>query len=427
MSRQIERPLRVGIVGLGQGAAGVLPTMSKLPEVQLVAIATRNPETRRKFAARYPQARAHPDIASLCKDPEVEAVWVATPNRYHCEHAIELMRAGKHVAVEKPMAVTLDEADRMIAEAERNGVHLLAAHTSSFSLFVRAMRRVALSGEVGRPRSILIPSYTEWMLRPRTAEELAPEAGGGIVHRQAPHQIDALRLLGGGVLRSVRGTVGQWMPERNAPGFYAGHFEFQDRTTATILHNGYGYFVTLELYPEASARWRYDDADRLRMLHAMRDGTRDEEAEKQEFRIGGSRDPSLAAQKAHGEGWESIDDLGEVTLSCERGVIRFGKHGLTVYGDAGRREVDLRRIDGGGTRPALIELYRAVIEKKPLYHSGAWGRATLEATIGLITSSDERREVFLERQVAMPEDYDDDLDAEIGVERKPALATETIG
>ena len=171
----------------------MLPTMASLPEIELVAVATRNPETRRQFGERYPNARLHADIAGLCADPNVEAVWVATPNQYHCEHSIELMRHGKHVAVEKPMAITLEEADRMIAAANANGVKLLAGHTSSFTLQVRAMRKVAMSGAVGALKSVSITSYTDWMLRPRTTEEMAPEAGGGLVHRQAPHQVDALR------------------------------------------------------------------------------------------------------------------------------------------------------------------------------------------------------------------------------------------
>ena len=83
------------------------------------------------------------------------------------------------------------------------------------------------------------------------------EQGGGLIHRQGPHQIDVLRLLGGGMLRSVRGTTGKWHKERPIPGFYTAYMEFEDGTPATILHNGYGYFLTAELYPWAPAMHRY--------------------------------------------------------------------------------------------------------------------------------------------------------------------------
>jgi phthalate 4,5-cis-dihydrodiol dehydrogenase len=409
-SAKASRPLRMAILGLGQGAAGVLPTMASLPEIDLVAVATRNPETRQKFVERFPGARAHADIAGLCTDPNVEAVWVATPNRLHAEHSIELMRHGKHVAVEKPMATTLEEADRMIGVAHEHGVKLLAGHTSSFQMPVRAMRRLVVSGLVGAVKAILIASYTDWMLRPRTPEELSLEAGGGLVHRQAPHQIDALRLIGGGKLRSVRGSVGQWMPERQVPGYYAAFLEFENGLPATIVYDGYGYYMTLEHYPEASARWRYNDEDRIIMRNALRKGNRDEESEKQEFRIGGSRDPSNAKKHADDQAWSSIDDLGEVTLSCERGILKQGKYGVTMYGDAGRREVNIGGFHESGARPALLELQDAVVNAKPLYHSGEWGRATLEATIAILRSNEERREVILERQVEMPASYDADLD-----------------
>jgi phthalate 4,5-cis-dihydrodiol dehydrogenase len=410
------KPLRMGIIGLGQGAAGIMPTMDALPEIDLVAATARNPQVREAFLGRHPGARAYPDIASLCADPDVDAVWIATPNRLHAEHAIEAMRAGKHVAVDKPMAVTMDEADAMVETARRTGVKLLAGHTDSLSLPVRAMRKIALSGAVGEPRAIFNWSYTDWMLRPRTPAELAPESGFGIVHRQAPHQIDTLRVLGGGLLRSVRGAVGQWMPERPVPGFYSAFLEFENGMPATIVYNGYGYFMTLEFYPEAADRHRYTEADRVAIRRRMQSGTRNEESDKREFQIGGTHDPTVAPEAADTKPWSPMD-LGMVVLSCERGDLRHSKYGVQVYDDNGSHEVDLRRLrhgeldlEGGGALQALIELHGAVTENKPLYHSGEWGRATLEATIAIVESARSGKEIRLEKQVAMPADYDADLD-----------------
>jgi phthalate 4,5-cis-dihydrodiol dehydrogenase len=408
-------PLKMGVIGLGQGAACVLPTMAALPEIELVAGADVNPHMRDGFTERFPGRRTYDTVAALCADPEIEAVWIATPNRFHCEHSVLAMQHGKHVAVEKPMAVTLDAADRMIDTAERNGVKLLAAHTSAYGLPVRMMRKLAQSSDFGPVRAILNWSYTDWMLRPRSADELSLEGGQGIVHRQGPHQIDTLRFLGGGRLRSIRGTTGQWMPERKIPGFYTAYLEFEDGTPATILHNGYGYFMTAELYPWALETWRYSDADRVRMRAEMRNGTRDEEHEKEEFRIGGSRDPTMEAGARDRLPWSPLD-LGMLVVSCQRGDLRHSKYGVSVYGDDGLREIDLRGVDRqeidlerGVTIPALTELYAAVRDGKPVYHSGAWARATLEATLALSRSAHERREIVLERQVAMPAEYDADL------------------
>jgi phthalate 4,5-cis-dihydrodiol dehydrogenase len=280
---------------------------------------------------------------------------------------------------------------------------------------IRVMRKIA-QNELGAVRSILIWSYTDWMLRARTGEELSLDAGSGIVHRQSPHQIDALRLLGGGLLRSVRGMTGQWMPERPIPGYYTAYMEFADGTPATIVHNGYGYFMHGELFPGALDGWRYSDADRLALRNEMRTGKRDEEREKERFRIGGSNDPTKNKDEGGMRPW-GHPDVGMIVVSCDRGDMRQAKYGVMVYGDGGPREVDVRGVgrqdfdlEGGATVGALLEMYDAVVNGVPVYHSGAWGRATLEATLAIVQSAHDRREIMLERQVAMPATYDAALD-----------------
>jgi phthalate 4,5-cis-dihydrodiol dehydrogenase len=409
------RTLKMAVAGLGQGAGGVMPTMAALPEIELVAGADINPQMRSGFEARYPGTRTYDSVAALAKDKDVEAVWVSTPNRLHCEHTLELLRNGKHVCVEKPMAVDLKEADLMVETARKHGVYLLAGHTSSYQPSVRAMRKIVRSGIIGKVQAILIWSYTDWMLRPRTPDELVFEQGGGIPHRQGPHQIDIVRLLGGGLVKSVRGAIGQWMPERPIPGFYTAYMEFADGTPATLLHNGYGYFNTAELYPWAPPLHRYQEEDRIAFRRGMRSGGRDEESEKAEYRIGGKLDKTTKEAPTEAPPWTPYD-AGMLIVSCERGDIRNSKYGLTVYGDDGPREIDLRGIgrsevdfENGVTIPALLEMHAAVTEGKPLYHTGEWGRATLEAALAMIRSGQEHHEIVLEQQVAMPADYDSDF------------------
>ena len=81
-------PLKMGVIGLGQGAACVLPTMAALPEIELVAGADVNPHMRDGFTERFPGRRTYDTVAALCTDRQIEAVWIATPNRFHCEHAL---------------------------------------------------------------------------------------------------------------------------------------------------------------------------------------------------------------------------------------------------------------------------------------------------------------------------------------------------
>ncbi len=148
-------------------------------------------------------------MEELCRDPEVEVVWISTPNQFHCEHTITAANHGKHVVVEKPMALTLDEARRMTEAAETNGVQLLCGYTASLMAANQAMRRLITSGEIGDVQAINVWSYTDWMFRPRIPQELDIRTGGGIVYRQGPHQVDTVRLLGGGRVRSVRAMTGK--------------------------------------------------------------------------------------------------------------------------------------------------------------------------------------------------------------------------
>lgn len=409
------RPVRIGVAGLGQGAAGMIPSMRAMPEIELVAGADINPVMREGFAERFPGTRVYASVEELCGDPNVDAVYVGTPNRFHAPHAILAMNRGKHVIVEKPMGITLDEADAMVDAAERNGVVLLAAHTRSYGLWTRAMRKIVLSGQIGPLRAIHISAYTDWMLRPRTPDELDPNQGGGIPFRQGPHQIDTVRLIGGGMLRSVRAMVGQWMPERPVPGYYTAYLEFEDGTPATIVHNGYGYYSMNEQYPWVQSKRGGTDADRVRMRETLRRGDSDESAAKEQFRIGGSSDPTKAAIPGGAQDWSPFD-LGPVDVICERGFIRNEQHGLAVYADDGKHEVSLARLwrpepdpSGGLSIAVLEELHGAVIGGKPAFHDGAWGRATLEVILAMLQSARERREIQLTRQVPMPAAYDAEL------------------
>lgn len=407
------RRLRIAIAGIGQGGGGVLPLMASMPEFQLVAGADVNPLTRQRFQGRYPEAKVYDSVRDLCADPAVEAVWVSSPNRFHCEHALEAMNRGKHVVVEKPMAVSLEEAERMVEASAHNGVKLIAGHTNSFEVPFRAMRRVVLSGRLGPVRAVHIWSYTDWMLRARTPDELDPNQGGGIPWRQGPHQIDVVRLLGGGMLRSVRAMTGDWMRERPIAGYHCAYLEFEDATPATIIHNGYGYFLTAELFPWAMDRLRQTPEEIVAVRKALRAGTRDEEADKQAFRIGGERDPSLrhGPERDEPEPW-TPSDLGMVVVTCDRGDIRSSRNGLYVYGDEGRFEIPLAGRWGGllEHRGELEELYAAAVGGRPVYHSGEWGMATLEACVAMMQSARERREILLHRQIPMLPDYDSDME-----------------
>jgi phthalate 4,5-cis-dihydrodiol dehydrogenase len=372
-----------------------------MPEMQLVAAADLNPRVLSTFQHRY-GAKTYNSIEKLCADPNVEAVWVSTPNKFHAPHTIMAAEHGKHVVVEKPMAISLAEAEKMIQIAEKNKVKLLCGHTQSYGPHIRTMRKIIRSGELGKLCALHVWAYTDWMLRPRTAEELDINQGGGIPYRQGPHQIDTLRLLGGGIVRSVRGTVGQWFAGRPIPGYYSAFMEFADGTPATLMHNGYGYFLASELVPWGNQNSRYTEAERAAIRKSLVEGTRNENADKDEMRIGGSFEREIR-DRSKPKPWLP-NDLGILIATCESGDIRQSQYGLYVHSDEGTKDVPLMGGGGPSRRAELEELYNGVVLDKPIRHSGPWGMATLEVCLAIMQSAKERKEIFLSHQVPAPED-----------------------
>ena len=144
-----ERQLKMGIIGIGVGAAEMLPAIDGAENIDLFAGADIDPDVRARFGERYPNARVYDSAEALCADPDVEAVWISTPNRFHAPMTILAARAGKHVVVEKPMALNLTEAEAMLQACDEHGVKLIAGHTMSFSPPIRYMRQIVRSGALG--------------------------------------------------------------------------------------------------------------------------------------------------------------------------------------------------------------------------------------------------------------------------------------
>lgn len=175
---------------------------------ELVAIANHREESGKAFAETYDIPRVTTDWESLAVDPGIDAAIIATPNYLHAPQAIALLEAGKHVMVEKPMAVSVAECDAMIAAAERGGAQLMVAHCWRFHPDVQAMRARIASGEFGvvvKTRGYGVHSNwgpTGWFTEKRFA-------GGGALVDMGVHAIDTVRyLLGDPLPQSVCATVG---------------------------------------------------------------------------------------------------------------------------------------------------------------------------------------------------------------------------
>jgi phthalate 4,5-cis-dihydrodiol dehydrogenase len=416
MASQFDAPLRVGIAGLGFGSTEFLPAMEKMPEIRLVACADLRPQARRAFGERY-GGRVYESVEALCADPDVEAVWIATPNQLHAEHALAAASHGKHMVVRKPFALTIEECEKVLREADRTGAQILAGgQTQGSNPLIGAIRALVLSRELGKLRAINVWAYTGWMLNPRLPQEVDESLGGGIVWRQAPHQIEMVRWIGGGLVQSVRSATGHWRPERpNATGFYSAFLQFEDGTPVTMVYDAYGYFDTIEL-----VKWAEDRGHerRSQQRRSLLDGTINEPEGKEGTRFGAlvGDDPTPRMP------WEERGGLmadrgsapwlpgnqGVFIVSFDEGDVRASAEGLAICDNQGFREVPIPRVPGAGMAFLTSEpreLYEAVRHGRRMLHDGRWGMATVEVQQAIIESARQRKEIQLRHQVAVPEGY----------------------
>ncbi|WP_063062881.1 Gfo/Idh/MocA family protein [Nocardia sienata] len=383
--------LRVGVVGLGVAFNFVAARVSGWSHVRFTAACDLRPAALKTFHDEF-GGEVYEDLAAMCAGDQVDVVYVATPNKFHREQVLTAIAHGKHVIVDKPMALTAEDCAVMNDAAEAAGVVLLCGHTHSYGPAVRAMRRIISSGELGRVRMINTWHFNEWMYRPRASWELDPLGGGNLVYNQGAHQIDIVRVLGGGRVRSVRATTGVWDQARPAAGAYSAYLDFEDGTVATLVYNSYAHFDTAELTgwrgegprgPETNLKAR----ERLAQLT----GPDSESGAKEGWRYGSDTRPPI--------GEPALANFGLTIVSCERGDIRQSPDGLVVYGDNEIRTV-LVEPDLDASSGAFQNMYDVLYAGAPVLRSGRWGEATVEVLEAIMTSSRERREVTLSRQVA---------------------------
>lgn len=140
--------MRVGIVGGGYWGSKHVRVLSDLDAVDQVVLVEPRPERRQELCHAHPGLRAETRLDDALDD--VDALVVATPAGTHAELAGTAIEAGKHVLVEKPLAVDVGEANDLVAAADRAGVTLMVGHTFEYSPAVRRLRDVVSRGELGR-------------------------------------------------------------------------------------------------------------------------------------------------------------------------------------------------------------------------------------------------------------------------------------
>jgi len=382
--------IRIGIAGLGAAGRGFLPAIEAHPETGLVAVADIAPDLRDEIA-RARNVTAYQSIEAMAADASVDAIYIATPTDLHLQHASIAFAARKHVLIEKPMACTLAQAQQMVRDAHAAGVVLVVGHSHSHDLPIRRMRELIVDGSLGAVRMVNTWCYSDWMYRPRRPEELDVTRGGGVTLRQGSHQFDILRLLCGGLARTVRASTFDWDPARRGIGAHIAFITFDHGATATAVYNGYGHFSTMDLGFDVS-EWGMVQRRHERTMYRPRtdaDSGSELRAKRERAR---HAIPAAAPHQPF---------FGLTIVSCERGDIRQSPDGLLVYTHEGCLELALS-AQRSPRELVLDELCDAITGRAPALHDGRWGVATLEVCIAAMQSSRDGVEVPLSLQVAAP-------------------------
>ncbi|MFD0849981.1 Gfo/Idh/MocA family protein [Sphingosinicella xenopeptidilytica] len=412
--RSADKILRIGIVGLGQASGLVLnwerQDIRTLP-IRFTAAADLRQEALAQFAKEY-DAEVYSDVEALCRSPNVDAVYISSPHELHREHTIIAARNGKHVLCEKPLSLSAAEVDEMIAACDQHGVHLIAAHSHAMDAPIRAMREVIASGRLGPVRHINAINYNFFNAQPWPTREL--QMWHGDLYNQGPHQMDIIRYLGGGMVKSVRAQT-WWDHLRNVEGGYSAFIEFENGAVSTAVFDWRGYFdSTCYTWNASEGGWAQDPGssgyvrDNMKRLLAEKSADA-AEAElwklKNDLRYGGVSDNEAFQRWGYAPvtpGFKPFDEpvqpfFGLIIVACDRGIIRQSLEGLYIHGDHGVEEVPVTGHSGRAAE--FMQVYDAVFNDKPSFHDGRWGKGTVELCQAIEQSAAERRTIELKHQV----------------------------
>ena len=208
----------------------------------------------------------------------------------------------------------------MVDAARNAGKYLIVGHSHSFNRPILRLRELIQSGAFGDVRMINAVNYTDFLYRPRRPEELVTAQGGGVIFSQGAHQIDIVRLIGGGRVKSVSAATGVVGPGAPHQGAYSALLTFENGTFASASYSGYGHFDSDELMGGIDEMGQQKNPARYgsarKALHSAAN-SEEEAALKNARNYGGS-----AYQAAAPMPGLQHQHFGFVVASCEKADLR---------------------------------------------------------------------------------------------------------
>ncbi len=245
------KKIRWGVIGAG-GIADrrTIPGMMLCDNAELVAVMEINMELAEKCRAKWGCKRAYDNEAALLADPEIDAVYIASPVFLHAKQAMAAADAGKHILIEKPLAMTAEEGQKVADYCKEKGVKLAVGLMMRFGAYVQAMKRAIAEGKIGKPVSAYA-QFTCWYPdMPGNWRQSKKNGGGGAMMDMGVHCIDLLQYILGTKATQVAAF-------HDTLSF---QYEVEDSSTVMLrMENGAQCVVQSNFnIPDDAAKWRIE-------------------------------------------------------------------------------------------------------------------------------------------------------------------------
>lgn len=199
--------IKWGFIGCGEVTEKKSgPAFSLIPGSKVVAVMSRNAERAQSYAQRHKIPRWYSDAWNLIQDPDVNAIYIATPPSSHATYAIMAMKAGKPVYVEKPLAASYMDCQRINHVSQQTGVKCFVAYYRRYIPYFQKVKDLVNNGAIGRIINVQIrfavpPRDLDYNQHDKPWRVQRDIAGGGYLYDLAPHQLDILQWIFGPITK----------------------------------------------------------------------------------------------------------------------------------------------------------------------------------------------------------------------------------
>lgn len=200
------KKVRWGVIAAG-GIADrrTIPGMMLADNAELIAVMEVNMEFAEKIRAKYNAKRAYDNVDALLADPEIDAVYIASPVNYHKAQAIAAAKAKKHILIEKPICMTVEDGEEVIKTCEAEGVKIATGLMMRYHAYHQAMKQIMDEGKLGKLTTCRA-QFTCWYPDiPGAWRQIKSESGGGALVDLGVHAIDLLQYIAGSKVKTVAG------------------------------------------------------------------------------------------------------------------------------------------------------------------------------------------------------------------------------